>query len=50
MMGSDQGPGSKPISEEDVMAMIFSKWGMKLAGFILLVFGAYVASLILFGF
>jgi hypothetical protein len=50
MVGEDHGPGSKPISEEDVMEMIFSKSGAKLGGFILLVFAAYALSILLFGF
>ncbi len=49
MVDDDQGPGSKPISEKDVMEMIFSKWGMKMGGFILLVFAAYTLSILLFG-
>jgi hypothetical protein len=50
MKEREQGPGSKPISEEDLIEMIFSKWGMKMGGFILLVFSAYVLSILLFGF
>ena len=50
MKGSEDGPGSKPISEEDVIKMIFSKSGAKLGGFILIVFGIYTLSLLIFGF
>ena len=49
MVGDDQGPGTKPINEADIMEMIFSEWGAKMAAFVFLVFGAYAVSLVLFG-
>ncbi len=49
MVGRDLGPGSDPISQDEVLEMVFSKWGMKLAGFIGFVFAAYIASLFIFG-
>jgi hypothetical protein len=45
-----QGPGFRPISEEEVIEMIFSKWGAKLGGFVIIVFSAYALSVLLFGF
>jgi hypothetical protein len=49
MVAQDLGPGSEPISQDEVLEMIFSKWGMKLAGFVVIVFAAYIASLFIFG-
>ncbi len=49
MVGGDLGPGSEQISQDEVLEMIFSKWGMKMAGFVVIVFGAYAVSLLLFG-
>ena len=45
-----QGPGSRPISEEEVIEMIFSRWGAKLGGFVIIVFTAYALSTLIFGF
>jgi|GEM_PF-6030983 hypothetical protein len=54
MKGKDydrhQDPGSRPISEEEVIEMIFSRWGAKLGGFVIIVFAAYALSTLIFGF
>ena len=49
MVAQDLGPGSEPISQDEVLEMLFSKWGIKMAGFLAFVFAAYIGSLLIFG-
>lgn len=38
----DRGPGSRPLSEDEMMEMVFSKWGAQLGLIISGIFGLYV--------
>ncbi len=38
----DRGPGSRPLSEDEIMEMVFSKWGAQLSVFVISIFLTYI--------
>jgi len=43
----DRGPGSRPLNEDEMMEILFSKWGAKLGALIVAIFGTYLFCMLI---
>ena len=50
MRSPGNGPGNRPISEDEIMQMIFSAWGVKLGAFVSVVFITWIFCTMILGF
>ncbi len=49
MTTSNRGPGSRPLSDDEILEMIFSKWGAQMSAMLTAIFITYIGFTFIFG-